>query len=210
MNDKPAGKRTASNSLCSHIQVPSIFGDIVIVWEGTSESSPIQLRRIYLPNEKTSALSRARQDFENLVCESMDDPPLIMRIIINIIQSTLTGIPADRSCVDAILETTPLSPFARRALSLEARIPHGHVSSYRALAEATGNPRAVRAVAHVLSENPFPLLIPCHRVIASNGALAGFQGGLAMKQYLLGREGIPFLPDSRVDLTRAQFWTFSS
>lgn len=210
MKDKPSRKRTVSNSPCSHVSVPSIFGDIVIVWETTLESSDLHLRRIYLPNENASALSRAHQDFENLVSEKEDALPLIMRIIINIIQSALTGTPADRSCIDAILETAPLSPFARRALSLEARIPCGHISSYQALAVATGNPRAVRAAARALSANPFPILIPCHRIIASNGTLAGFQGGLALKRYLLEKEGIPFLPDGRVDLTRAQFWTFSS
>ncbi len=61
--------------------------------------------------------------------------------------------------------------------------------TYGELARAVGKPRAVRAVAQVLAHNPFPLLIPCHRVVGADNRLTGFQGGLSWKEYLLAHEG---------------------
>jgi len=67
-------------------------------------------------------------------------------------------------------------------------IPAGEHRSYRALAETLGNPRAVRAVARANALNPVAILIPCHRVIGSNGSLTGYAGGLERKAWLLDHE----------------------
>lgn len=71
--------------------------------------------------------------------------------------------------------------------SLE-RIPYGQTCSYGDLAKAIGKPAAVRAVGAANGANPYSILIPCHRVIASNGKLQGYGGGLEMKQQLLNLE----------------------
>ena len=68
-------------------------------------------------------------------------------------------------------------------------IPHGHTISYGELARRAGRPQAVRAVGQAVGANPIPLLIPCHRVTATNG-LGGFGGGLALKRALLKQEGV--------------------
>lgn len=68
-------------------------------------------------------------------------------------------------------------------------IPHGHTISYGELAHRAGRPKAVRAVGQAVGANPIPLLIPCHRVTASNGP-GGFGGGLALKRALLKQEGV--------------------
>ena len=80
--------------------------------------------------------------------------------------------------------------FQRRVWQAIARIPRGQVISYGELARRAGNARAVRAAAGACGANPVPLLIPCHRVIRSDGSLGGFGGGLAMKRKLLAREGV--------------------
>jgi methylated-DNA-[protein]-cysteine S-methyltransferase len=69
------------------------------------------------------------------------------------------------------------------------KIPAGQTLSYGALAERLGNPKAVRAVGLANGSNPIPIVIPCHRVIGSNGSLTGYGGGLERKRWLLAHEG---------------------
>lgn len=69
-----------------------------------------------------------------------------------------------------------------------ALIPYGETRSYSDIAKMIGNPKAVRAVGTALSKNPIPLIIPCHRVLRSDGQLGGFAGGLDVKQALLDLE----------------------
>lgn len=67
-------------------------------------------------------------------------------------------------------------------------IPYGATESYGEVAVATGNPRAVRAVGSACATNPLPLVVPCHRVVRSDGSMGGYLGGLATKEYLLALE----------------------
>lgn len=80
--------------------------------------------------------------------------------------------------------------FQRSVWSALAEIPHGETRSYRELAEAIGNPGAVRAVGTANGRNPIPVVVPCHRVIGRDGTLTGYRGGLSMKQRLLELEGV--------------------
>jgi methylated-DNA-[protein]-cysteine S-methyltransferase len=82
-----------------------------------------------------------------------------------------------------------ITPFRRTVLEACATIPIGETRSYGWLAEQAGRPRAARAAGRVMATNPWPLLIPCHRVIGSNGGLHGYGGGLPMKEQLLRIEG---------------------
>jgi O-6-methylguanine DNA methyltransferase len=81
------------------------------------------------------------------------------------------------------------SAFQKMVWRLLIKIPSGETKSYRAIAEALGNPHACRAVANACGKNPAPLFIPCHRVIGSDGKLHGFSAGAAWKRMLLGIEG---------------------
>ena len=69
-------------------------------------------------------------------------------------------------------------------------IPFGETQTYGQLATALGRPKASRAVGAANGNNPLPIILPCHRVIGANGALTGFGGGLATKEYLLRHEGV--------------------
>lgn len=86
--------------------------------------------------------------------------------------------------------------FQRRAWEALRRIPAGKTWSYRRLAEELGDPKATRAVGAANGQNPIPVVVPCHRVIGSDGSLTGFGGGLERKRWLLQHEGAlqPVLP----------------
>jgi methylated-DNA-[protein]-cysteine S-methyltransferase len=83
-------------------------------------------------------------------------------------------------------------------LLAEYEIPRSWVSTYGRIARSLGIPDGARAVGGALSRNPFPIIIPCHRAIRSNGELGGFQGGLRMKRALLELEGIGFSAEGKV------------
>jgi methylated-DNA-[protein]-cysteine S-methyltransferase len=80
-------------------------------------------------------------------------------------------------------------PFAQRVLRFTAKIPYGGVSSYAQAAAAAGSPRGSRAAGNALGSNPIPIVVPCHRVLRSGGALGGYGGGLDRKRWLLDLEG---------------------
>jgi methylated-DNA-[protein]-cysteine S-methyltransferase len=79
--------------------------------------------------------------------------------------------------------------FRRRVLRAIARIPYGRTRSYMQVAASAGNERAVRAAGTACGANPIPIVVPCHRVLRTGGALGGYGGGLAMKESLLRLEG---------------------
>jgi methylated-DNA-[protein]-cysteine S-methyltransferase len=81
------------------------------------------------------------------------------------------------------------SPFRRRVLEHTALIPYGRLETYREVAVAAGNEKAVRATGGALGSNPIPVVVPCHRVVGSDGRLTGYAGGLDIKRYLLAHEG---------------------
>jgi methylated-DNA-[protein]-cysteine S-methyltransferase len=80
--------------------------------------------------------------------------------------------------------------FRRRALRAIDRIPYGKTRSYTDIARSAGNERAVRAAGTACGSNPIPIIVPCHRVLRSGGALGGYGGGLPMKEALLELEGV--------------------
>ncbi len=82
------------------------------------------------------------------------------------------------------------TPFQKRVWTAMQQIPLGEASSYGKMAAALEKPKAARAVGAACGANPIPLLIPCHRVLAANGALGGYSGGLDWKKRLLALEGV--------------------
>jgi len=81
------------------------------------------------------------------------------------------------------------TPFQKNVWRHLCEIPYGETISYGELARRTGNPKASRAVGLANGANPIPIIIPCHRVIGSNGKLTGYGGGLSIKEKLLALEG---------------------
>ncbi len=92
---------------------------------------------------------------------------------------------------DLPVDLSGARPFQRAVLNAIAKIPFGETRSYGWVARAIGKPGAARAVGQALHTNPIPIIIPCHRVVASDGSLGGYGGGLPMKKRLLRLEGVP-------------------
>lgn len=82
-----------------------------------------------------------------------------------------------------------LSPFEQRVLRATSKVPAGRVATYAEIAARAGNPRAPRAVGNALNHNPVAIVVPCHRVVRSDGSLGGYGGGLRIKEWLLEHEG---------------------
>jgi methylated-DNA-[protein]-cysteine S-methyltransferase len=87
------------------------------------------------------------------------------------------------------VDWTGITGFRRTVMELAMSIPHGETRTYKWLAEQAGHPRAARAAGRVMATNPLPIVVPCHRVIGSDGGLHGYGAGLPMKERLLRAEG---------------------
>jgi methylated-DNA-[protein]-cysteine S-methyltransferase len=94
-----------------------------------------------------------------------------------------------RKSFDMPLDRRLIRGFHRQVLKVTERIPYGSVSTYKIVAEKAGSPRASRAAGNALGSNPIPIIIPCHRVVATGHGLGGYGGGLDKKQLLLDLEG---------------------
>jgi methylated-DNA-[protein]-cysteine S-methyltransferase len=107
--------------------------------------------------------------------------------LITMVHHHLEGRRSFRGAVDLL----GLTPFQQRVLGVIRKIPRGEVRPYTWVAREIGFPRAVRAVGTALGKNPIPLLIPCHRVIRSEGTLGEYSaGGTALKERILTLEGV--------------------
>ena len=139
------------------------------------------------PEETRARLSRITG------CSPDSAPPDWVREAIARITRLLEGQAEDLSDIPLDLARTP--PFFRRAYEASRAIPRGQVWTYAELAAAAGKPEATRAVGQAMARNPLPILVPCHRVVASGGKPGGFSaaGGLDTKARLLAIEGANIL-----------------
>ena len=86
------------------------------------------------------------------------------------------------------LDLSGATPFQREVWEMTRFIPYGETRSYTWVAREMGKPQALRAVGQALGGNPLPVIVPCHRVLTSDGRLGGYSGGVEMKRYLLWLE----------------------
>lgn len=91
---------------------------------------------------------------------------------------------------DVPIDWSPLHGYTREVLRRTAEIPYGQASSYAEIAGRAGSPRGWRAAGNALGANPMPIVVPCHRVLASSGEIGGYTGGLDRKRFLLALEGV--------------------
>jgi len=96
--------------------------------------------------------------------------------------------------------------FKEKIYALTNKIPKGKVSTYGGLAKLAGHPKAARAIGVFMKNNPFAPIVPCHRVVASDGSLTGYsgKGGIKSKEKMLKKEGV-FFKGNKVDL-RKSIW----
>jgi len=93
-----------------------------------------------------------------------------------------------RKAFDVAVDLSPLTVFQRRILGATARVAFGDVSTYAKVAAKAGSEKASRAAGQALGSNPIPIVVPCHRILASDGSLGGYAGGLEAKRVLLQLE----------------------
>ena len=96
----------------------------------------------------------------------------------------------DLEAIDSIPVESAGTPFQRKVWAVLRKIPAGKTWTYRELAARAGKPEAIRAAGAANGLNPISVVVPCHRVIGSNGALTGYGGGLHRKEWLLAHEGV--------------------
>jgi len=177
-----------------YVLAPSAFGDLSIVWRKT-KAGP-RVRHIFLPSEHVSVQNVVHVAFPHAELKSC---PAIAELDEQI-QRFLAGEAIDFDLV--LLEFERCSEFQRRVLLADHQIPRGCVSTYGRVAQSIGVPGGARAVGNALARNPFPIVIPCHRVVRADGRLGGFRGGGEMKRALLEMEGVEVSPAGKVLVER--------
>ena len=173
-------------------KVNTVFGEITLLWTSINEpkitrillSSQAEILHKTYPSASSSASKDMSEYAENIYyfLEGNDR------------RFSLDGLDLD-SC----------SEFQRKVILAEYDIPRGFVSTYGRIARHLGHPQSSRAVGRALATNPFPIVIPCHRAVKSNGDLGGYQGGLSMKRKLLEMEGVRFISDTKVEMSRIHY-----
>jgi methylated-DNA-[protein]-cysteine S-methyltransferase len=177
------------NSL-GYILLPSRFGPFVLLWNETVDGPRVQRLLLPVDGEPTE------ETFQILKTLGRTRSCAAMRGLAQNITRFLEG--QDLIFPLEMLALERVSHFQRRVLRLEHAIPRGQVSTYGRIAHHLGVPGGARAVGTALAKNPFPILIPCHRVVRSDGSVGGYRGGSTMKRALLAMEGIKFSSDGKV------------
>ena len=175
----------------------SMLDTFTIVWEENHEQFIVN--RIFLSDASNKSNERALNAFHKIKPKS--SPPIEQ--LAKKIQNFLEGkdIKFNLNCVDF----NQCYELQRKVLLAEHAIPRGWVSTYKKIATVIGVPNGARAVGNALAKNPFPIIIPCHRAIRSDGRLGGFQGGIKMKKALLKFEGIQFLANGKVSTDKIYY-----
>ena len=117
-------------------------------------------------------------------------PPPTVDTLIRAIDRYFQGEDTDVTYAKGLIDTLEVTLFERSVLLEVISIPRGETASYGEVAERAGFPGAARAVGNVMRSNPFPILIPCHRVIKADGSLGGYGGQEHLKVQLLRFEGV--------------------
>jgi methylated-DNA-[protein]-cysteine S-methyltransferase len=155
-------------------------------WMGIA-ASELGIQSIVLPTSSRRAVQRqfSKVPYRNGQGEEVANAKLLQEA-----QTQLLEFLANRRRdLDFPIDMSHGTSFQRQVWRTIRRIPYGRVRSYRWVADRVGGPHYARAVGYALGANPVPIIVPCHRVVTSDGALGGFTGGLSIKRRLLHLEG---------------------
>jgi methylated-DNA-[protein]-cysteine S-methyltransferase len=160
------------------------FGPMAVLW--SIERGRPEILQIVISQPGITAKQAIKRFFPHSFASSCPEIDAIMSQIEAFLNGRDIRFSLDRVRLDLC------SAFQRKVLRAEHAIPRGRISTYNLIAKHVGHAKGARAVGTALATNPFPIIIPCHRAIRSDGALGGYQGGLKMKRVLLEMEGIAF------------------
>lgn len=161
--------------MISYHLCPTAFGYAAILFQ----TDPFLVKRIFLPHLRKSVLKKRIQ-------RTGPAKPGHTPVVLNMckdIRAYFEGAPIKARW--KFLDLSRLTPLQRSVLEAAASVPHGEVRSYGQIAAQVGHPRASRFVGTTLARNPFPILIPCHRIIRADGSPGGFYGGTGLKKRML-------------------------
>ena len=173
--------------------IRSAYGRRCILWSYAGKAPVIE--RVLLPGDHSAALTMVEAAEERSCSEIDAVADRINRIFLG------ETVKFDLRAVN--LDACP--PFQKAVLLADYAIPRGWISTYGRIARYTGKPQGARTVGNALAKNPFPLIVPCHRVVREDGRLGGFRGGIEMKRSLLSLEGVEPDENSRVHLNRVYY-----
>jgi len=166
------------------------FGPVAVLWS-VYRAEP-KVCRVLLSKPGASAKQSLETSFADFISSSCSEIDVVAAQIV----AFLNGDDIHFSLHIARLDLC--SNFKEKVLRAEHGIPRGYVSTYQRIAKYVRRPSGARAVGTALANNPFPIIIPCHRAIRSDRTHGGYQGGLTMKRALLEMEGILFTDIGRV------------
>ena len=143
------------------------------------QMEPFLVKRIFLPQSQNRALKERLQ-------KTGPAKQRQTRAVLNLCEDMFTyfaGAPIQTPW--KLLDLSGLTPLQCAVLKAVAKVPYGEVRSYGQIAAQVGHPRACRFVGTTLARNPFPILIPCHRIVRADGSPGGFSGGTGLKKRIL-------------------------
>jgi methylated-DNA-[protein]-cysteine S-methyltransferase len=180
--------------LPGYLSIPTAIGPVGLLFDASSKETP--LLGIALPAQTEAATIKhlgaiARRHGRGAELERLEiaDAPAPVREAARLLAAHLAGDAVDLSGI--ALADRGMSTFRREVYAAARRIPRGTLATYAELARAAGSPHGARAVGRAMATNPWPLVVPCHRVVGSEGDLTGFSapGGTRTKAELLRIEG---------------------
>ncbi|MCK4368339.1 MAG: MGMT family protein [Dehalococcoidales bacterium] len=139
---------------------------------------------------RTTLPQPSAQEAEQLLGDRVKDATRSDNFFHDLMKRLRTCFAGQRATFPDELDFSPATAFQREVWQLTRLIPYGETRSYSWVAEQLGKAGAVRAVGQALARNPLPIIVPCHRVVASDGKLGGYSGGVDMKRHLLHREAL--------------------
>lgn len=175
----------------------SIFDTFTIVWKEFGHD--LQLQRIFLSDPEHNSEIKARESFKQIKVQLNSSIALLGEKIQRFLKGEKVEFDLDLLDFNRCLE------IQKRVLLAEYKIPRGWVSTYKRIANHIGISNGARVVGNALARNPFPIVIPCHRAIKTNGDLGGYQGGINMKRILLEMEGIEISERGKVITNRIYY-----
>jgi methylated-DNA-[protein]-cysteine S-methyltransferase len=176
--------------------VPSCLGEVGIVWIQKERNTSVV--RVLQPHKDHSMAEVIQRQFPGATERSNGALKKLSEHIKVYMQGLVVEFTLD--CLDM----EQCYEFQRRVLRTLYQVPRGKVISYGQLAERASAPRAARAVGTALARNPFPIILPCHRVVKSTGHLGRFGGGVELKKAYLEIEGIRI--DEKEKILTDYFW----
>jgi methylated-DNA-[protein]-cysteine S-methyltransferase len=180
-----------------HTVLSTPFGNISIVWRKTQ--SGVLVQRIFLSDSKSSSENKVQVSFQQVDSGSS---PIITELTEKILRF-LDGTKVDFDL--NIVDFDRCYATQKRVILAEYEIPRGWVSTYKRIAGHLGIPNGARVIGNALARNPFPIIIPCHRAVRTDGSLGGYQGGVKMKRTLLEMEDVEFSDKGKVIMTKVYY-----